>query len=117
MVVAATVTASVRVLREKSDADDGEGLVVGVNIYISFIGIRTLCDSVARGYGDHSPFTTAAMVGVNGLVTDHVRRGSPVFCALVGNALIPARPSLPPFALRNSPSLLPSPAHDPIGDD
>ena len=26
--------------------------------HISFIGIRTLCDRVTRGYGDHSPLTT-----------------------------------------------------------
>ena len=26
-------------------------------VCVSLIGIRTLCDSVARGYGDHSPLT------------------------------------------------------------
>jgi hypothetical protein len=31
-------------------------------IYILFIGIRTLLLSVTRGYSDHSPFTTAAIL-------------------------------------------------------
>ena len=29
----------------------------GVYIVISFIGIRTLCDQITRGYGDHSSLT------------------------------------------------------------
>jgi len=27
------------------------------DVYISFIGIRTLFDQITRGYGDHSPLT------------------------------------------------------------
>jgi hypothetical protein len=49
---------------------DGAGEVKGVDkvlgvdkvyiyIYILFIGIHTLCLNVTRGYGDHSPLTTA----------------------------------------------------------
>ena len=30
---------------------------VGLDRYISFIGIRTLFDQITRGYGDHSPLT------------------------------------------------------------
>jgi len=49
--VAATTTS-----REERGVGDGVG------VYISFIGIHTLCDSVTRGYGDHSPLTTAAIL-------------------------------------------------------
>jgi len=51
--------------------------------YISFIGIRTLCDSVTRGYGDHSPLT------VN-IPADSARAVSMAFAVTgVGVALLP----------------------------